>query len=214
MCGQVPIASADPLSSTSLNITWSPPSLDRVYVYQISYSLLTDPSTVLVQSNWMSSTWYIVSGLYVGIPYNFTIGVVANASSNTRGHACAQRNTTSLMFATNETVPQAAPVIVTWMPLNSSCVVVSWAEIPLNASGGIITWYTLLYSRSNSPLQARSNPGIESGVYKVTVSANTSCILSIPEIAIWYDVSVCGNTGAGRGPCSAMVAVATTAAGA
>ena len=86
-----------------------------------------------------------------------------------------------------------------------------WDEIGPGASGGIITGYTVMYSRL--PKQARSNPGITSGVVAGMVPAGTQHVLRLAEIAIEYNVSVCGNTAVGQGPCSVGVVVATAVAG-
>ncbi|GLG97730.1 Tyrosine-protein phosphatase Lar [Gryllus bimaculatus] len=130
---------AEPTSSTSINLTWTPPfSVLDVAYYNVSYSSVTSrqASENIVLYVHTSSTGVEIGGLRPFTLYEFK---VCTHSHHNRHGPYSQK----LECRTMEDVPSVVRD-VQCKPLNSSTLRVTWKE-PTQANG-IISGYTVLYT--------------------------------------------------------------------
>ena len=204
--------SVSAINSSSLNISWTHPSLDRTYRYRLTYSLDVPGALTTTGAN-VSSTLFVLVGLHSGVPYRVSISVFADKQINSRGHDCSERVTGPMIFSTPEAKPLAAPTINRAIPTNETHVQLIWTQIELTQRGGVIIEYIIVFQRLLAD-QARLHPNQSTAAQSFgTQSNSTAYFFHAPQTYVRYHVQVCASTSVGRGPCSSAVIAQTKEGG-
>ena len=195
----------DVVNETSVRVSWPLPSLDRHYMFSIT---LSNDNASFTATNFTSDPFAVLS-VAGGIAYWINISVVALNTSNSRGHWCNTRVTGPMSFRTPAVPPSAPPSSIAAMPLSPVHVNLSWTSPPL-ANRGDKTLSYLIHVQFDSALpQPRAIPATTTFNTTINVTDGTSVVISLPQPAIVFGISVCVANTAGRGPCSDAIGAQT-----
>ncbi|WP_394352549.1 fibronectin type III domain-containing protein, partial [Candidatus Nitrosotalea sp. FS] len=129
-----PTLNATPLSSTSINLSWMPPSSDggsAINGYKIEYANGTSTYTVLVANTGNTQTSYIHSGLSTGKSYTYRITAINSIGAGNPSNA-----------VTTQPQDTKTPTIVSAVAISPTSVMISWIQ-PSQTYGQMVSGYTV-----------------------------------------------------------------------
>ncbi|MDE1844535.1 MAG: fibronectin type III domain-containing protein [Thaumarchaeota archaeon] len=129
-----PTLSATSLSSTSISLSWMPPSSDggsAIKGYKIEYANGTSTYTILVANTGNTQTSYIHNGLSTGASYTYRVTAINSiGAGNPSNVVTAQPQDTK------------TPTIITAVAISPTSVKISWIQ-PSQTYGQIISGYKI-----------------------------------------------------------------------
>lgn len=129
-----PTLSATSLSSTSISLSWMPPSSDggsAINGYKIEYANGTSTYTILVANTGNTQTSYIHNGLSTGASYTYRVTAINSiGAGNPSNVVTAQPQDTK------------TPTIITAVAISPTSVKISWIQ-PSQTYGQIISGYKI-----------------------------------------------------------------------
>jgi len=129
-----PALSATPLSSTSISLSWTPPSSDggsAITGYKIEYANGTSAYTVLVSNTGNTQTSYIHSGLSAGASYTYRVTAINAIGAGNPSNA-----------VTTQPQDTKTAVIISAVAVSPTSVRISWIP-PSQTYGQLISGYTV-----------------------------------------------------------------------
>ncbi|XP_071622442.1 phosphatidylinositol phosphatase PTPRQ [Heliangelus exortis] len=170
------------ISSSSVNVSWLPPSQPNGLVFfHISLSLL-EPGTNKILSFLTYNTSIIFDNLEKYTDYILKITPATDKGSS-------ELHTLSLHIRTDEDVPESAPILKTFSNLSTTSVMLSW-DPPVKPSGIIINYDLNLFGpEKNNSFSATNNFIILEDLVPFTL----------------YNIFVAARTVKGRGPSATLL---------
>ncbi|GFQ81296.1 tyrosine-protein phosphatase Lar [Trichonephila clavata] len=186
---------ATPTSATSVQLTWSRPSNTGENI--IGYELYWNDTFTQHESHREIPD---VETYTLGDLYPDTVYYVWVAAKSKRGEGAA---TPPVHVRTEQYAPSAPPMEVTGVTLNARSLRISWEPPPKNHWNGILTFYKVLYLKSDKP------PVPSTASVKIVDARNTHVILD--KLSTWteYRIWVLAGTEAGEGPLSEAIVLRT-----
>ena len=179
-----------------MRLSWPHPSLDRTYLYAVQLGSSVSP--------WSPSTTFERSDLRPGTQYVVHVDVVANKSTNERGHWCDVRRSGPFSFTTDEAAPSGAPQNVTVSAVSWDQAVVVWEAPAVEQRNGVIVQYSVvLLNDSGAGAEAMRNITVDGMQLSVQLGNLTERTVYWVQVQAWTKV--------GAGPLSTRVIFETPA---
>ncbi|KAG8191089.1 hypothetical protein JTE90_008401 [Oedothorax gibbosus] len=182
-------------SSTNVQLTWTRPSHTGESI--VGYELYWNDT--FTQHEYHKEI-PDVEQYTLGDLYPDTVYYVWIAAKSKRGEGAA---TPPVQVRTEQYAPSAPPLEVTGVTLNSRTLRISWEPPPENHRNGILTFYKVLYLKSDKPPDPTT-----ATVRKVNASVTQ---IDLEGLTIWteYRIWVLAGTAKGEGPLSEAILLRT-----
>ena len=155
-------------------------------------------------SPWSPNTTFELSDLRPGTHYVVHVDVVANKSTNERGHWCDVRRSGPFSFTTDEAAPSGAPQNVTVSAVSWDQAVVVWEAPAVEQRNGVIVQYSVvLLNDSGAGAEAMRNITVDGMQLSVQLGNLTERTVYWVQVQAWTKV--------GAGPLSTHVMFETPA---
>ncbi|GFU37481.1 tyrosine-protein phosphatase Lar [Nephila pilipes] len=186
---------ATPTSATTVQLTWSRPSNTGENI--IGYELYWNDTFTQHEYHREIPD---VETYTLGDLYPDTVYYVWVAAKSKRGEGAA---TPPVHVRTEQYAPSAPPMEVTGVTLNARSLRISWEPPPKNNWNGILTFYKVLYLKSDKP------PVPSTATVKIVDAKDTFVVLD--KLSTWteYRIWVLAGTEAGEGPLSEAIVLRT-----